>query len=75
LIGQHRIITVADEKLFDQIKVYMGGSRIRIHNEQTTDRKVFVTFIALAIRAYILGKLDKYIMVNSTSLKKTLNRA
>jgi transposase len=64
----------ADEKLFDQIKVDMNGGRIRTHNGRTTDGKVFVTFIALAIRAYILGKLRKYIAANSISLKKALNK-
>lgn len=64
----------ADEKLFDQIKVDMHGGRVRTHNEKTTNGKIFVTFIALAIRAYILGKLDKYITANSTSLKKALNK-
>jgi transposase len=64
----------SDEKLFDQIKVDMEGGRIRTHNERTTDGKVFVTFIALAIRAYMLSKLNKYIASNSSSLKKVLNK-
>jgi transposase len=64
----------ADEKLFDQIKVDMQGGRVRTHNERTTDGKIFVTFVALAIRAYMLGKLGKYIAANSTSLKKVLNK-
>ncbi|MDR1147447.1 MAG: hypothetical protein LBK66_02335, partial [Spirochaetaceae bacterium] len=33
-----------------------------------------ITFIALAIRAYMLGKLRKYIAANSISLKKALNK-
>jgi transposase len=64
----------ADEKLFDQIKVDMQGGRVRTHNERTTDGKIFVTFVALVIRAYMLGKLGKYIAANSTSLKKMLNK-
>jgi transposase len=64
----------ADEKLFDQIKVDMQGGRVRTHNERTTDGKIFVTFVELAIRAYMLGKLGKYIAANSTSLKKVLNK-
>ena len=63
-----------DEKLFSQIKVDMDGSRIRTHNESTTDGKVFVTFIACVIRSYILGKLSYYLTSNSTSLKKVLNQ-
>ena len=63
-----------DEKLFDQIKIDMQGNRIRTHNERTTDGKVFITFVALAIRAYILGKLSKYLAANSSSLKKVTNK-
>jgi transposase len=64
----------ADEKLFDQIKIDMQGGRVRTHNECTTGGKIFVTFVALAIRSYILGKLSKYIATNSTSLKKIFNK-
>jgi hypothetical protein len=52
----------------------MQGGRVRTHNERTTDGKIFVTFVALAIRSYMLGKLGKYIAVHSTSLKKVLNK-
>jgi transposase len=64
----------ADEKLFDQIKVDMKGGRFRTHNEQTTAGKIFVTFIALAIRSYMLGKFDQYMAANSLSLKKVLSK-
>ena len=64
----------ADEKLFAQIKVEMDGSRIRTHNEATTDGKVFVTCIACVIRAYMLNKLAKYLTDNSTSMKKVFSQ-
>jgi transposase len=64
----------ADEKIFAQIKVDMDGGRIRTHNEETTDGKTFVTFIASAIRSYLLGRLNNYLNVNSTSLKKVFNQ-
>ena len=64
----------ATEKLFDQIKCDMDGNRVRTHNESTTDGKVFVTFIACIIRAFLLEKLSKYLIDNSTSLKKALNQ-
>jgi transposase len=64
----------ADEKIFDQIKIDMGGSRIRTHNEQTTDGKTFVTFIACVIRSYMLRKLENYLIANSASLKKALSQ-
>jgi transposase len=64
----------ADEKLFAQIKVDMGGGRIRTHNETTTDGKTFVTFIACVLRAYMLRMLAQYLADNSTSLKKAFNQ-
>jgi transposase len=64
----------AVEKLFDQIKCDMDGNRIRTHNEQTTDGKVFVTFIACIVRTYLLNKLTQYLADTSTSLKKALNQ-
>ena len=64
----------AVEKLFDQIKCDMDGNRIRTHNEQTTDGKVFTTFIACVIRSYLLRKLNQYLTDNSTSLKKVLSQ-
>jgi len=64
----------AAEKLFDEMKVDMQGNRIRTHNEQTTDGKTFVMFIALAIRTFMLGKLKQYLSDNSTSLKKVFNQ-
>jgi len=62
------------EKLFDQIKCDMDGNRIRTHNEQTTDGKVFVTFIACVLRTYLLTKLTQYLIDSSTSLKKALSQ-
>ena len=64
----------AVEKLFAQIKCDMDGGRIRTHNERTTDGKTFVTFIACVIRSYMLNKLSKYLLHNSTSLKKVFNQ-
>ena len=71
---QHYRAKDATEKLFDQIKCDMDGNRVRTHNENTTDGKVFVTFIACIIRTFLLEKLGKYLTDNSTSLKKALNQ-
>lgn len=60
----------AIEKVFTQIKCDMEGNRIRTHNEQTTEGKTFVTFIACTLRSYLLNKLGKYLTDNSTSMKK-----
>ena len=64
----------AAEKLFDQIKCDMDGNRIRTHNEQTTDGKVFVTFVACTIRSYLLQKLNQHLADTSTSLKKAFSQ-
>jgi hypothetical protein len=71
---QHYRAKDATEKLFDQIKCDMDGNRVRTHNENTTDGKVFVTFVACIIRTFLLEKLGKYLADNSTSLKKALNQ-
>jgi transposase len=62
------------EKLFAQIKVDMDGYRVRTHNEQTTDGKTFVTFVACAIRSFLLSRLEQHLIDSSTSLKKALNQ-
>jgi transposase len=64
----------AVEKMFAQIKCDMDGNRIRTHNEQTTDGKTFVMFIACVIRSYLLKQLNQYLTDNSTSLKKVFNQ-
>ena len=64
----------AVEKLFSQIKVDMDGNRVRTHNEETTDGKTFVTFIACVIRAFLMGKLSKHLTDQSTSMKKVFNQ-
>ncbi len=64
----------ADEKMFDQIKHEMDGRRIRTHNEETTDGKTFVTFLACLLRSYILNKAQAYLTDHSTSMKKVLNQ-
>lgn len=64
----------ADEKLFAQIKVDLDGSRIRTHNQETTEGKAFVTFIACGIRSCMLGKLSKLLEKDSTSMKKILSQ-
>jgi transposase len=64
----------AIEKIFSQIKCDMEGNRIRTHNEQTTDGKTFVTFIACIIRAYMLNKLNRYLTDSSTSMKKVFGQ-
>jgi hypothetical protein len=63
-----------DERLFDQIQLDLGSSRASVQKDRTTDGKVFVTFIAIAIRAYMLDKLQKYIYEHATSFNKVLDK-
>ena len=64
----------AVEKLFCQIKVELGGSRVRTHSEEATDGKTFVVFVACILRNYLLNKLSGYLVETSCSLKKALNQ-
>lgn len=64
----------AVEKLFCQIKVELGGNRVRTHSEQATDGKTFVTFVACVIRNYLLNKLSGYLTETSCSLRKAVNQ-
>jgi len=62
------------EKLFAQVKVELEGNRIRTHSEQTTEGKTFVVFVACIIRSFLLGRLSRYLVENSVSLRKVLNQ-
>jgi transposase len=73
-ILEHYRAKDADEKLFAQIKVEMRGNRIRTHNEETTEGKTFVTFIACIIRSYLMNRLSKYVNDHSSSMKKIFNQ-
>lgn len=63
-----------DEKLFEQTKVEMDGNRMRTHNTKTTDGKVFVIFIALILRSFLLAQLRDYLKVKKTSFKRVLEQ-
>ena len=67
-ILDHYIGKDADEKLFQEIKDHISITRFKTHNEETTNGKMFVTFIACIIRKYIERKLNKYLSLKSISL-------
>ena len=52
----------------------MEGRRIRIHSEEATEGKTFVTFLAIVIRSYFTSQLSNYMTTHSASLKKVLNQ-
>jgi transposase len=58
------------EKLFAQVKVEMYGNRFHTKKEQTTDGKVFITFIGSIIRSYLIQKLSQYSSAENLSLKR-----
>lgn len=62
------------EKLFAQVKIEMHGNRARTHTEETTDGKIFVTFLASIIRTELLVKLSPLLHRNSTSIKKVISK-
>jgi transposase len=59
------------EKNFDQLKNGLDFRRLRTHANKTTDGKVFVGFLSLALRSAMMKKLKE-----STALKRmTLDKA
>jgi len=62
------------EKLFAQVKIEMHGNRARTHTEETTDGKIFVTFLASIIRTEMTVKLSPLLRRNSTSIKKVISK-
>lgn len=63
-----------DEKMFYQLKIYLEAGRIRTHNQETTDGKLFTLFIALIMRSYLYQKLEGYKTVNHLTLEKCFRK-
>ena len=60
------------EKSFDELKNELDMKRIHCHNNQTTEGKMFVAFIALIMRSWIQNKLKEYMSINSISFTNIL---
>jgi len=45
------------EKNFDQLKNRLDFKRLRTHTDKTTDGKVFIGFLALILRSWMLRKI------------------
>lgn len=54
------------EKCFDNLKNELDFSRLRTHEDKTTEGKIFVGFISLILRMYLSNKLN----INSKDQKK-----
>lgn len=52
-----------DEKMFYQLKDYMNARRMHTQNQETTNGKIFVLFIALIIRCAMYQKLSQYMRI------------
>ena len=63
-----------DEKMFFQIKNPMRGKRAKTHSLETTEGKMFVTFIATIIRTEIHGLVRAYLISHSISMKKVKDK-
>jgi transposase len=62
----------AIEKNFDQLKNGLDFRRLRTHVNQTTDGKMFVGFLALILRSYLLRKLKDDQKTKHLTLEKVL---
>lgn len=63
-----------DEKMFYQLKDYMGARRLHTQNQDTTNGKLFVLFIALIIRSYMYQKLSTFKTINHLTFEKCLRK-
>jgi len=60
------------EKHFDQLKNGLDFRRLRTHCNQTTDGKLFVGFLALILRSYLLSKIKENQATKHLTLGKVL---
>ena len=60
------------EKNFDNLKNGLDMKRLRSHTSQSTQGKIFVSFIALTIQAYMFKQLKAYLQKERIPLRKVL---
>jgi len=60
------------EKSFDSLKNDLDFRRMRTHVNETTDGKVFVAFLALALRSYMSGKIRENAATRKLTTEKVL---
>jgi transposase len=60
------------EKNFDQLKNGLDFKRLRTHVNQTTDGKVFIGFLALILRSYLISKIKDNPDIKHITLEKAL---
>jgi len=62
----------AIEKNFDQLKNGLDFRRLRTHANKTTDGKVFVGFLSLALRSHMMKKLKECKTLKRLTLEKIM---
>lgn len=60
------------EKSFDNLKNELDMKRLRSHSTQTAEGKIFVSFLALIVQAYLLKRLKDYMQKNNLTLHNIL---
>ena len=62
------------EKSFDSLKNELDMKRLHTMTGETTQGKLFVSFISLIVRSYMLDRLSDYMRKNGFTLKKILTQ-
>lgn len=60
------------EKSFDDLKNELDMKRLRCHSDKATDGKVFVAFLSLIVRSYMLNHLRSFMRDNGYPFRKIL---
>lgn len=60
------------EKSFDDLKNELDMKRLRCHNEETAQGKMFVAFLSLIVRSYMLKRLRPLMQQNDYPFRKIL---
>ena len=58
------------EKSFDSLKNELDMKRLHVHSTETMHGKIFVAFISLIVRAYMLNALSAYLQANAFPFRK-----
>ena len=62
------------EKSFDSLKNELDMKRLHTWTGETTQGKLFVSFISLIVRSYLLNRLSDYMRNNGFTLRKILTQ-
>lgn len=60
------------EKCFDSLKNELDMKRLRCHSSESVNGKLFVSFVSLIVRSYMMKSLSLYMQNNNCTFKKIL---